>query len=114
MLKVINIKENLPDTEYAVFQMSREIYFAKKENINVLVVIHGYGSNGVGGAIKKAVKDELTQLKSKKEIIDFSPGEQFGEMSELKSTLNKLYPETILNDHMQNLNSGVTVVWVVR
>lgn len=114
MLRVVNIKKDLPNCDYAVFMLDKEIDWAKKEDVNVLVVIHGYGSKGVGGLIKKAVEVELKILKSKKEIIDYSLGEQFGDTSELKETLNKLYPETILNEHLQNLNSGISIVWVKK
>ena len=114
MLRVINIKKDLPNCDYAVVMLDKEIDWAKKEDINVLIVIHGYGSKGVGGLIKKAVLSELKILKAKKEIIDFSLGDHFGETSELKEKLNKLYPETILNEHLQNLNSGISVVWLKK
>ena len=114
MLRVVNIKKDLPNCDYAVFMLDKEVDWSKKEDVNVLVVIHGYGSKGVGGLIKKAVKEELKNLKAKKEIIDYCSGEQFGATSELKETLNRLYPETILNEHLQNLNSGISVVWVKK
>ncbi|MBQ7307612.1 MAG: hypothetical protein IJW82_03695, partial [Clostridia bacterium] len=58
-IKTINIKQDSPPADIAVFNLSKEIIYAKKTGIEVLKVIHGYGSHGKGGEIKKMVKKYL-------------------------------------------------------
>lgn len=113
MYRTINIKKDMPDSKFAIIQLENEIRFAKLEGISVLIVIHGYGSNGVGGLIKSESLKLLIDLKKRGEIIDFIPGENFGETSENKIKICEKFPDLILNENLQNYNNGVTVVWVI-
>ena len=51
MLLVFNIKENSHTVEEALANFEIELENAKLQNAKILKVIHGYVSNGVGGAI---------------------------------------------------------------
>jgi len=53
MISVINAKQDFPNSSYAVFLVEQEIELSEKLGVNALVVIHGYGSHGTGGVIKK-------------------------------------------------------------
>ena len=113
MIKVLNLKESIfPDV--AVCELEKEIDLSKLSEINVIIAIHGYGSHGKGGEIKKEVNKSLRMLKNKHQIIDYIKGEQWSEVNEKYFELTKLEPELILHPHLNNLNSGVTLIWIKK
>ncbi len=112
MLKVINIKEHYPNSDYAVWLMEQAISDAKSEGIRVLVVVHGYGSHGKGGTIKMCAMQKLKILRKQGVIRAFVPGDNWCDTNEDKLLINSLCPETIISTDIGNLNSGVTVVLV--
>ncbi len=112
MLKVINIKEHYPNSDYAVWLMEQAINDAKSEGIRVLVVVHGYGPHGKGGTIKMFAMQKLKILRKQGVIRTFVPGDNWCDTNEDKLLINNLCPETIISTDIGNLNSGVTVVLV--
>lgn len=109
MLKVVNLKEEV-GLESALIRLENEINYAKKEGTTVIVAIHGYGSHGAGGVIKKEVQKMLTEFTKAKKIYNFIPGEKWGEMRDDRNLLQKMYPEIILQEQLINLNNGVTII----
>ena len=109
MLKVVNLKEEV-GLESALIRLENEITCARMEGTTVIVAIHGYGSHGAGGVIKKEVHKLLTALHKSKKIYDFIPGEKWGEMRDDRKHLQKIYPEIILQEQLINLNNGVTII----
>ena len=113
MIKIINLKEGVyPDV--ACYMLTHEIELAKLSDVNVIIAIHGYGSHGQGGEIKREVAKQLKLLKSGKQIVNFVKGEQWSDNHVNYPDLIKLEPELILHPHLQGFNSGVTLVWVKK
>lgn len=112
MISVVNAKQDFPYPDYAVFLVEREIELSEKLGVDALIVIHGYGSHGKGGVIKKELKNRLRELKHNKTIVNYFSGEQWGEKNEEIIELKKQEPELILHPLLNNLNSGVTVIWI--
>ena len=110
MVRVVNIKENMPPADYAVFLLDCAINDSKKMGDKAIIVIHGYGSHGKGGEIKKAVAEYLTTAKRNKQITTFVKGDEWGELNEDKQLICKVCPELIINSQLHSFNSGVTVV----
>lgn len=52
-IEVINIKSNMPPAYLASVNLEIEIERLTKSDTKLIKVIHGYGSHGVGGEIKK-------------------------------------------------------------
>ena len=112
MIRVINIKEDSPNTDYALFLIDQEINYSRAIGNRVIVVIHGYGSHGRGGLIKKEVHKYLPQLKKKGIISDYVFGEHWGDLNESKNRICSICPEMILHENLQGLNSGVSVILI--
>jgi len=111
-MKVINIKKDMPNSEYAIFLMEKEIDIQRAMGENVLLVIHGYGSSGEGGLIKREVKRDLERLKHFNKILDFIEGERCGETNETYKLMCSKFPELLISKDLGNLNSGVTIIWI--
>ena len=112
MYKLVNIKEGMPNTDYAIYLLEKEIEFAKKEGTKVIVFVHGYGSKGYGGLIKKEVELKLNELKKKKVIKTFVLGEYWTQTSGDVKLICDASPELIISDQVRNINSGVSIVLV--
>lgn len=113
MIKLMNLKEGIyPDV--AASLLLTEIEISKLCDVNVIIAIHGYGSHGTGGEIKKEILKHLKLQKSGKKIIDFVKGEQWSENYKNYNELIRLEPELILHPHLANFNSGVTLIWVKK
>ena len=51
-MRVVNIKKDNPNADYALFLIDEEIRYSKATGNRVILIIHGYGSHGQGGVIK--------------------------------------------------------------
>ena len=111
-IETINIKEGFPPSDVAVADMEIAIEIFDKADTRVLKVVHGYGSHGVGGEIKKLAHIRLNELKKQKKILDFVPGERFGENEKQSSFIFNNFPELLLDTDLKNYNSGITLVFL--
>ena len=111
-LIVVNLKDDMPPVDIAVCNMELEIECAKVAGVKAIKFIHGYGSNGVGGLICKAVRDRLASLKKQRIIKDYIFGEDwnlenpkcFKLLTELKSGYD--------GEDLNHANGGMTMVFV--
>jgi|LGVE01.1.fsa_nt_gb hypothetical protein len=106
----IDIKEGYPPVDVAIFLLEREIEMGKLEGIKVLKVIHGYGSNGKGGLIKKQVKVFLKEQKRLGKITDYVHGEGWSNHKVKPMGLLGVAPELLLNLDGEQYNMGITIV----
>ena len=106
-VKQINLERGGPTAETAVRNMVNELTTAKRTGYKAVILIHGYGSSGTGGAIKAAVKQKLKERSLSGIIRDFAGGEDWtnrkGEFTDICSQLNDF------SFHVEG-NRGVTVV----
>ena len=103
MIRVVNIKEDNPNSDYAMYLLDQEIKYSKAVGNKVIIVIHGYGSHGCGGVIKQKLKSYLPELKKNKVIEDFVFGENWGELNPVKQKICKVCPEAILNENLSSI-----------
>jgi hypothetical protein len=106
----LDIKEGMPPVDVAIYNLEREIMYAKLEGAKVIKVVHGYGSRGRGGSIKIATKEFLNKQKKAGIIKDFVPGEGWGSHKVKPMGLLKEAPELLLNLDGESFNLGVTIV----
>lgn len=108
----LNIKDGFPPSDVAVANMEIEIEAMTKTQTKVIKLIHGYGSHGVGGEIKKLAHSRLAHLKKQNKILDFIPGEKFGESVKHSEYIMTNFPELILDADLKNYNSGITLIFL--
>ena len=108
----LNIKDGFPPSDVAVANLEIEIDALSGTETKVIKVVHGYGSHGVGGEIKKLAYSRLLQLKKQNKIFDFIPGEKFGETEKHSDFIINNFPELIIDTDLKNYNSGITLVFL--
>ena len=108
----IDVKSDMQTCLMAVAQLEIEIDACKLGGFNALKVIHGYGSHGVGGAIKKEIHARLKQLKSQNKINDYIPCETWTQNNPKRNKAIKLCDELLADSDLYMLNSGVTIVLI--
>lgn len=108
--RVINIKSDMPTVKEARRELVLAINRARADGVHVLKVIHGYGSKGVGGALRDALRKSL--LKRRKEgvvsLIVF--GEAWGMFNEQARALRDRYGFLRDDEDYNRENPGVTIV----
>ena len=109
--KIINLKEDQPTVELALALLEIEIEMARREGIVALKVIHGYGSHGVGGEIKRALNRWLIMAKRRHFISEYVKGEQWT-ASEVAEKIKKHCPEVLGDSELYFANAGVTVILI--
>ena len=76
-IREVNIERGNPTVEVAVRNMVNELSTAKRAGFKAIILIHGYGSSGLGGSIKTAVKEKLKERSLSGIVRDFSGGEDW-------------------------------------
>ena len=60
-VKEVNLEYGTPTADTAVRTMVSQLGTCKGQGCKAVILIHGYGSSGVGGGIKSAVKSKLRE-----------------------------------------------------
>ncbi len=102
-----NLESNMPTVEAALQKMKNALTTNKGLGCKAVILIHGYGSSGVGGSIKSAVTRCLGDSSMKGIVRAYAGGEHWwNRKRELLAMCRALegYERRIAN------NEGVTVV----
>jgi len=76
-VKEINLEKGMPVVSIAMSKLVNDLTTAKMSGCKAAVIIHGWGSSGTGGSIKKAVKMKLKEPVLKGIIRDVVAGEEW-------------------------------------
>lgn len=108
--KTVNLEAGRPVVEIALNRMNEIIEDSVRSDVNVLTLIHGYGSSGKGGAIRLECRKTLDFLKSKGVINNYIIGEDFNKRSGSVKSLLRRYPQLEADKHLNRGNRGITLV----
>lgn len=106
----LDIKSQNQTVAEAIGQFLVEIDVLKKGGFKVLKVIHGYGSHGVGGAIKKEFLKRCEQLKRQQKIYDYVCCDNWTPKSSVRKIAINYCPDLIADSELNHLNSGCSIV----
>ena len=97
-------------TADAVRRLDVELDRASEAGVPFLRIVHGHGSTGRGGAIRLAVRAELSRLRGQKRIAGFIAGEKLsGDTNEGRAFAAR-HPEARAWPDWNAGNEGVTLV----
>ena len=110
-MKIINIKSEHPPVDVAITHVLDEINKMQFSGQKLLKIIHGYGSSGKGGIIKKELKKELQNLKIHRKIRDYIIGEQLTTLTIESKKFDPIITDELMSDFdFMNINPGITII----
>jgi hypothetical protein len=110
ILKVVNLEEGLPTVERARLRLEHELNQARRSGYVALKLIHGYGSSGVGGALRTELQKELRQAVDHGSIRAFIAGENWRISDEASWALLQRFPEWKQDSDLGRGNRGISIV----
>ncbi|MCX7773593.1 MAG: Smr/MutS family protein [Clostridia bacterium] len=106
----VNLEEGRPTVDIALRRLSSELVRLRAQRVKAVKLIHGYGSSGVGGALRVGVRQHLEHLKKKGAIKLYVPGEKF-EIFSIDTIKMLDQCESLRSDRdLGRYNNGVTLV----
>lgn len=109
-VKVVNLEDGRPTARQMEHHLERELHVAQQDGTQLLKLIHGYGSKGIGGVLRDACRDRLAKEKAAGKIGDFIPGEDYRISNENTWALLKRAPELKQDRDLGRGNKGITIV----
>ena len=106
----LNLEKGMPPVEEAVRRMNMGLQEMRVSRARIVKLIHGYGSTGRGGKICAGVRKELADMKRRKLIRDFIPGEDFGPMDAAARKLAEQEKAVTRDPDYGRMNHGITMV----
>lgn len=108
--RTLNLEKGMPLVEQALERLRKELYVCRRQGVRVITLIHGYGSSGKGGSIRREVRRHLRYMQHQRLINDILPGEEFSRKSGHGRQLVRRFP--VLADHrdLNRANPGITLV----
>jgi len=94
----------------ALQRLERELALARKENLKLLKLIHGYGSTGAGGDIRIAVQKRLLELADGGQIRGCIFGECWSKSDDAAWKLLQSHSELKSDSDLGRSNRGITLV----
>ncbi|MBQ8444115.1 MAG: hypothetical protein IJX25_02040 [Clostridia bacterium] len=110
MLRLINLKDDVYNVDYAIKTVEIEIENAKREGLVALKILHGYGSHGRGGAIMLELRRILPLWKRQGFVTNYFGGDKWSLFDEdSREILEK--DKTIVGDcDLDKGNPGITII----
>lgn len=97
----------MPTIDAAMQNMKNSLMACKRRGFKAAILIHGYGSTGVGGGIRSAARRCLGEADMRGIVRDFIGGEQWHWR---KKELLAMYRDLAPYEGRVSNNEGVTVV----
>lgn len=109
-LITIDIKSEKQTVAEAIAQFQIEAESYQKGGFKVMKVIHGYGSHGVGGAIRTDFLKKCKLLKSQGKIYDYVCCDQWTPNNVVRKIAINYCPDLLADKDLYLLNPGCSIV----
>lgn len=106
----INLKEGMPTVAIAITKLKRELREAKAERRKLVRIIHGYGSTGVGGEIRLAVRKHLQTMLATGKIRAVVAGDDYSDRTDAGAALLGRHFGLRSSLRTDSRNPGITFV----
>jgi hypothetical protein len=111
-IELVNLETGFPTAEEARVRLVNELDGARQRGVGLLKIVHGYGSTGKGGTLRKALRTMLLKMANEGKVGRIIFGEAWDLFDEPSRNLMERYP-LIRNDRdIGRGNAGITIVEV--
>ena len=109
-VRTVNLKSGMPTVDEARSRLIDEIDNASQRGDHVLKLIHGYGSSGVGGKLKDAIRSSLRRRRKEGKIRSFVAGENWSAFDKVTNEILEACPQLDKDSDLNRQNEGITIV----
>lgn len=71
-VRMLKIERGMPSVDSARRDLITAIANARRDGVAIIKIIHGYGSSGVGGKLRIALRKSLTRRRSEGHVLKSS------------------------------------------
>jgi len=107
---IINLEAGMPTVDIARKRLINGLLTARMTGAKSAKIIHGYGSSGKGGAIKRDTHSFLSKKLTEGTIKGYIKGEDFSPFSENSRRITGFLPELKQDSDYDRGNDGITIV----
>jgi hypothetical protein len=100
----------MPPVHEALQRLHHELTLARQQKAQVIKVVHGYGSTGVGGDIRIAVQKHLLEMQQTGQIRGCILGEDWSKSDAVAWKLLQSEPALKNDSDLGRRNRGITIV----
>jgi hypothetical protein len=111
-MEEMDIEYGMPTVDEAMPLLSGRLRDRKKAGVKAVKVIHGYGSTGKGGRLRKATIALLDCLKTSGLIKEVVIGEQWSKFVPRTLGLIDRMPQLYRDRDLERYNRGITIVFL--
>ena len=109
-VEVLNIKADMPTADEARRRLLDAIKSARARGVPVIKVIHGYGSSGVGGHLRSALRKSLSRRRKEGLVKEVIFGEAWSAFDERTRACLEQHPSLRTDVDLERSNEGMTIV----
>jgi hypothetical protein len=109
-MKEFDIHHGMPTVDPALRNLETYINISKHSE-KVIKIIHGYGSSGIGGAIRVAAREVLETKWDRGQIKAYIPGEAIATPMGFDELIRKYKPLLERDADFRKGNDGITYVF---
>ena len=109
-IEVVNLEHGFPSAEEARTRLATEVDVARKKGVGLLKIVHGYGSTGKGGTLRKTLRTMLLRMQNEGKIGRVIFGESWDLFDEPSRNLMDRYPLIRGDKDIGRGNAGITIV----
>ena len=111
-VETVNLEHGFPTAEDARTRLATELEVARKKGVGLLKLVHGYGSTGKGGTLRKSLRTMLLRMQNEGRIGRVIFGENWDLFDEPSRNLIERYPLIRGDRDIGASNAGITIVEV--
>lgn len=109
-IKTINIKSSLPSVDEARKLLNNLLIQAYNDGTRLIKIVHGYGSTGLGGKLKIAIRNSLIRRKREGLVENIIFGENFTNLNKNLDEILRKFPALKCDVDYKKKNEGITIV----
>ena len=106
----LDLERGRPTADEALARLRDGIRTFQRTGVKYVRIVHGYGSTGQGGVIRKAAQAYLADLRRQGRLRGFLPGERFGPADAEAIALVAAFPELRNLHDWSASNPGISIV----
>ena len=110
LIRTVNIESGLPVVQEGLARLEAELLRARHDGVQIVRVIHGWGSSGTGGKLRLACRAYLKQKLETRQIKSYLPGEEYYRSGGAGKNLLSRYPALKNSERKDRCNPGITFV----